>query len=77
MQGKTTAVFATANYTNGLTKDVTSLTKFSSGGMGSMSGNIYTAGVNATGWDTVTGSYIEDGVSKSGTIDLQVVPFTT
>jgi len=76
MQGQTRAVFATAQYTNGLTKDVTSLTKFSSGGLGIMSGNMFTAGVNALGWTTITGTYAEEGVTQSGTLDLQVVPYT-
>lgn len=76
MQGQTTVVFATAYYTNGLTKDVTSLTKFGSGGLGVMSGSTFTAGTGVTGWNTVTGSYIEDGVTRSGTVDIEVVPYT-
>ena len=77
VQGSSVALTATAQYSSGATRDVTSDAKWGlTSGSGSVSGNVFTAGANQTGQAEVTAYYGEGGVSVSGSAILDVVPLT-
>ncbi len=77
-QGDSRQLSATAHYTNGETRDVTAASTYKSSNTlaGTMSGSTFTAGMNGTGWVTVTVTYVEQGVTKQGEISFEVVPYT-
>ncbi len=72
--GGTKAVTATAFYTNGQNRDVAQFASFSVSDrqMGTMNGNIFTAGANALGSVVITVQYTEDGIVKDSQITLQI-----
>ena len=77
VQGSSVALSATALYSSGATRDVTSDAKWGlTSGSGSVSGNVFTAGANQNGQAEVTASYGEGGVSVSGSAIIDVVPLT-
>jgi FecR protein len=77
-QGDTRQLSVIAHYTNGEIKTVTSYASYSISNtqIGTMSGSLFRAGFNGTGWVSVTAQYTEEGVTKQGEISFEVIADT-
>jgi hypothetical protein len=77
-QGDTRQLSVIAHYTNGEIKTVTSASSYSvsNSQVGTMSGSLFRAGFNGTGWVSVTAQYTEEGVTKQGEVSFEVIPDT-
>ena len=74
-QGDNRALTVIAHYSNGQTKTVTNLVKYTLSDMrlGHMGGSIFYADFNGTGAEVIGTSYTEDGITKEAQTTLQVI----
>lgn len=72
--GMKVGLIATATYSSGLTANVTTKVTWQSSNpsVGTAAGAQFTASANGNGPVTITGSYTEGGVTKTGTVDFVV-----
>ncbi len=75
-QGQQTGIIVKAYYTDGRTAIVTSQTKWktSDQNIGTAANGIFSAWIHGVGDVTITGSYTEDGVTKSSPLIFTVTP---